>query len=131
MREGCGALDEWNRGRGKTWERWAPLYAPYGDPVLSTRALACKAWRVMADEPWETVLLADTPTELVAFVRDLKLPSRYAIALNELGYDDVGDFANFDAASMARFRSDLEAVQGTFSVFVSVVFCGTGIGCWR
>ena len=48
------------------------------------------------------------PRSLVAFVSDLKLPPRYAIALDELGYDDVDDLANLDAAAMAKFRFDLE-----------------------
>ena len=63
----------------------------------------------MADRhDWEAVLLANLPPALVAFVSDLKLPPRYAIALDELGYDDVDDLANLDAAAMAKFRFDLE-----------------------
>ena len=63
----------------------------------------------MADRhDWEAVLLANLPPALVAFVSDLKLPPRYTIALDELGYDDVDDLANLDAAAMAKFRFDLE-----------------------
>lgn len=63
----------------------------------------------MADPTWETVLLGNAPPALVAFVRDLKLPTHYVYALDDLGYDDVDDLANLDAAAIAKLRSDLES----------------------
>ena len=62
----------------------------------------------MAEVTWEAALLEALPPELVAFVSDLKLPSQYAIGLDDLGYDDVEDLVNLDAVAMAKFRLDLE-----------------------
>ena len=51
-------------------------------------------WEASPD--WKASLLEGLPPALVAFVIDLKLPPRYAIALDELGYDDVDDLPNLD-----------------------------------